>query len=134
MGQHCAHADCPGDHEVLPPGVEPFADFGYTVGLFDLFDLPEIHLPAYPADDESKPFQMDLLGTMINLLAADMVRGELEPGGEVRIALCEHHSMVFALGQPGPIEAVSAFQCADGAECIPARWWIEHAAGADHYH
>ena len=63
VGQHCTGPNCThGDHEDLPAGVEPFADFGYTVGLYDCFGLPEIHLPAYP-DGEGKPLPFAALGS-----------------------------------------------------------------------
>jgi hypothetical protein len=125
VGQYCSNPDCKdGHHEPLPPGVEPFADFAYTVGLFDVFGLPEVHLPAYP-DGDGKPVPPGVLGATVNLLAAELVRGHIGADGELRVPLCEHRTVVITLGQPGPLEAVSAFQCSDGAECIPARWRVE---------
>jgi hypothetical protein len=123
VGQYCSDPDCQ-DHDDLPPGAKPFADFGYTVGLFDMFRLPEVHLSAYP-DGDGIPMQPQLLNDTINQIAADLIRGNLEPGGQVRVPLCEHRSVVFDLGEPGPLEAVSAYRCTDGAECIPARWRVE---------
>jgi hypothetical protein len=132
VGQYCTAPDCDHRHDELPPGVEPFADFGYTVGLHDVFGLPELHMPAYP-DGAGKPMKPDLLGATLNVLAATLIRGEQEPGDEIRLALCEHQTVVLSLGLPGPLEAVSAFQCSDGAECIPVRWRVEgsHADWAD---
>jgi hypothetical protein len=132
VGNKCSEPDC--SHEHPRADEEPYADFGYTVGLFDLFDLPEIHLPAYPVTVGEAPLAPILLCHTINVLAAELIRGDLEAGGEVRVPLCEHRSMVFSFGQPGPLDAVEAFQCTEGAECIPAQWWVDQIAGVDHHH
>jgi hypothetical protein len=124
VGQYCTNPDCQHKHDELPPGVEPFADFAYTVGLFDLFGLPEVHLPAYP-DGEGKPLYPGLLGLTVNMIATGLVNGILCPGAEQRVPMCEHRAVVISLGMPGPLDDVSAYQCSDGAECIPARWRIE---------
>jgi hypothetical protein len=124
VGQHCTGPNCKHSHEELPPGVEPRADFGYTVGLYDRFGLPEVHLAAYP-DGEGKPFSTELLGATINMIATGMVNGVFCAGASQRIPMCEHQTVVISLGLPGPLETVSAYQCTDGAECIPATWRID---------
>lgn len=129
------NCDCGDDHYhshghgQLPPGVEPFADFGYTIGLHNL-GFPELHLPAHP-DGAGTPMPYRDLGDWINGLAIQLTKGTIVPGTVVRD---RRSGIVFRLGPPGPIDAVSAFQCDDDALCIPVRWSVGPAAPVGHTH
>lgn len=124
VGGHCSNPDCTEKHD-LPADVGPSVGFGYTVGLFDEFDLPELHLSAYPSEGEAPPLAVGAVGDTLNHLAEGCIVGALQSGGRYPFPLCEHRTMVLTFGQPGPLEEVSAFQCSDGAECIPVKWHVE---------
>jgi hypothetical protein len=125
---HCVNPDC-GHYHPAPSGP-PIVKFAYTIGLHQRHRLPELHLPALPAETPSVgEIQMPTreIGAALNILAGRCVDGDAGPGSVISIGGTvrgQRVSHTFTLGEPGPREPLQAFQAHSAATVIPVSWTV----------
>jgi hypothetical protein len=117
----CENPGCDHNHPYDPD----FVEFAYTIGLHKM-GLPELHMSTLSADGETSSLQV--VGHVLNYLAARCVAGTLHPGDEDRSPVCKccDAVTVYTLGAPSTSyrNQLETFQTHPKAEVIPVTWAI----------
>lgn len=126
----CEDPDCTADHGIEDDPAEAFA---YTSGLHQGHHLPELHMPAAPDGGEGEPLPYQLVGSMLNTLADDLIGGSVHAGGSVAFEdTSGADTIICTLGEPVPRDDMQAFVAHPRAEVIPVTWTTTPARGHTH--